>query len=784
MKNMKIVERSFSIAMILLLLINSLALAYVSSDQEDYSPGSVVTLFGDNRDDVGFFAGETILVQVFGPNGYSAECFAISDDAGAWSCQVTLWDSYLAIGEYTYIATGLSSGISQSGVFTDGNADISGLVTDNDDFPISGALVSCTSGCTGEKSTLTNNDGYYTKQFNFSGNSATITLTVSITGYLDSSVTFPVNNITPNTVNFKLTPSCSAPSISDQPLSTSLTFGDSLNLSVTAGGSEPLSYQWRKDGVNIEGATNNTFKKTFVEMADAGAYDVVVSGQCGSPATSEKAMVTIAKANATCTVLGYSGVYDGEAHGASGSCTGLNGEELAGLDLGSSFTNVPGGTASWTFTDETGNYKGDTGSVEVVLTKADATCTVLGFTGVYDSDAHGATGSCTGLNGEELAGLDLGSSFTNVPGGTASWTFTDETGNYENDFGSVEVVLTKANATCTVLGFTGVYDRDAHGATGSCTGVKGESLAGLILGSSFTNVPGGTANWTFTDVTGNYNDANGSVGVVISKANATCIITGYLDTYDGYSHGASGSCSGIGEDEAGALKLGNYFKDVPGGLANWEFTGNINYNDQSGSVEIKINQAPLTVTADDQTIIFGDDLPLLTFKYSGFVDYEDESVIDTPPTCNVDKILNNGAKEIKCSGGEDNNYSFAYSTGVLTVQAWTYEGFFQPVRMDNVLNTVKGGSTVPLKFEVFAGSKELTDVSVVESFVVTLINCESSLVEDKVDFITTGGTSLRYSSTDGQFIQNWQTPKMPGKCFIVTLITDDGSSLSAFFKLK
>jgi hypothetical protein len=608
MKNMKIVERSFSIAMILLLLINSLALAYVSSDQEDYSPGSVVTLFGDNRDDVGFFAGETILVQVFGPNGYSAECFAISDDAGAWSCQVTLWDSYLAIGEYTYIATGLSSGISQSGVFTDGNADISGLVTDNDDFPISGALVSCTSGCTGEKSTLTNNDGYYTKQFNFSGNSATITLTVSITGYLDSSVTFPVNNITPNTVNFKLTPSCSAPSISDQPLSTSLTFGDSLNLSVTAGGSEPLSYQWRKDGVNIEGATNNTFKKTFVEMADAGAYDVVVSGQCGSPATSEKAMVTIAKANATCTVLGYSGVYDGEAHGASGSCTGLNGEELAGLDLGSSFTNVPGGTASW--------------------------------------------------------------------------TFTDETGNYENDFGSVEVVLTKANATCTVLGFTGVYDRDAHGATGSCTGVKGESLAGLILGSSFTNVPGGTANWTFTDVTGNYNDANGSVGVVISKANATCIITGYLDTYDGYSHGASGSCSGIGEDEAGALKLGNYFKDVPGGIANWEFTGNINYNDQSGSVEIKINQAPLTVTADDQTIIFGDDLPLLTFKYSGFVDYEDESVIDTPPTCNVDKILNNGAKEIKCSGGEDNNYSFAYSTGVLTVQAWTYEGFFQPVRMD------------------------------------------------------------------------------------------------------
>jgi hypothetical protein len=43
-------------------------------------------------------------------------------------------------------------------------------------------------------------------------------------------------------------------------------------------------------------------------------------------------------------------------------------------------------------------------------------------------------------------------------------------------------------------------------------------LAGLNLGSSFTNVPGGTANWTFTDVTGNYNNKSGSVALVITTA--------------------------------------------------------------------------------------------------------------------------------------------------------------------------------------------------------------------------------------------------------------------------
>ena len=50
--------------------------------------------------------------------------------------------------------------------------------------------------------------------------------------------------------------------------------------------------------------------------------------------------------------------------------------------------------------------------------------------------------------------------------------------------------------------------------------------------------------------------------------------------------------------------------------------------------------------------------------------------------------------------------------------------------------------------------------------------------------VTTGGTSLRYDGTAGQFIQNWQTPKTAGSCYIVTMTTDDGSSISANFKLK
>jgi hypothetical protein len=395
-------------------------------------------------------------------------------------------------------------------------------------------------------------------------------------------------------------------------------------------------------------------------------------------------------------------VYDGNPHGATGTCSGVG-----TLVLGASFTNVPGGTANWTFTGN-GNYNDDSGSVAIDISKADATIVVNGFSGVYDATAHGATGSATGVKGESLSGLDLGASFTNVPGGTANWTFTDSTGNYNDDAGSVAIDISKADATIAVNGFSGVYDATAHGATGTATGVGGANLnAGLNLGASFTNVPGGTAHWTFAGGT-NYNDASGDVTITITKADATCLISGYSGLFDGAFHGASGSCSGIGGETAGTLDLGATYKYPTGGTANWTFTGNGNYNDQAGSVAISIS-------------------------------------------------------------------------------AWTYTGFYQPVDMGNVWNTVKGGSTVPLKFNVYAAGLERTDVGAVESYNSKEVACTSlpGSVEDAVETLSaTGGTSLRYDTTGHQFIFNWQTPKTTGKCYQVTVTLLDHSKLTAFFKTK
>ena len=97
---------------------------------------------------------------------------------------------------------------------------------------------------------------------------------------------------------------------------------------------------------------------------------------------------------------------------------------------------------------------------------------VKGYTGVFDGNAHGATGSAKGVAGLDLTGLSLGATFTDAPGGTANWSFAGDA-NYNAKSGSVAIVISKANATVSVNGYTGVFDGTVHGATGTAKGVGG-----------------------------------------------------------------------------------------------------------------------------------------------------------------------------------------------------------------------------------------------------------------------------------------------------------------------
>lgn len=73
-----------------------------------------------------------------------------------------------------------------------------------------------------------------------------------------------------------------APIITVQPVSVTNYQGLKARFSVTAAGASPLLYQWKKDGVALEGATNSVLVISNIQASDAGQYTVEVSNSYGS----------------------------------------------------------------------------------------------------------------------------------------------------------------------------------------------------------------------------------------------------------------------------------------------------------------------------------------------------------------------------------------------------------------------------------------------------------------------------------------------------------------------
>jgi hypothetical protein len=248
------------------------------------------------------------------------------------------------------------------------------------------------------------------------------------------------------------------------------------------------------------------------------------------------------------------------------------------------------------------------------------------------------TASVTGVGGLNQS-LTVGySNNTNAGTATGSASYAGDL-NHSASSGSKNFTIDKAMPTITVTGYNVIFDNAAHTATGSAKGVLGEPLSGLNLsGTTHTLVGAYTDNWNFTDSTGNYQNANGTVNDSIGK--------------------------------------------------------------------------------------------------------------------------------------------------------WTLAGFYQPVTTSNgvvVWNIVKGGSTVPIKFNIFAGTVQRTDVAAVigQSIALYQVNCDTPGINDNLDeVVNTGSTSLRFDGSGGQFIQNWQTPKGANQCFLVQMNALDGSKLQAYFRTK
>ncbi|MBI5769329.1 MAG: immunoglobulin domain-containing protein [Verrucomicrobia bacterium] len=84
-----------------------------------------------------------------------------------------------------------------------------------------------------------------------------------------------------------------APSISTQPQTQSVLTGGNVTFTVAASGTPAPAIQWRKDGVDIPGATAATLTLTNVQSANAGSYSATVTNAAGNVTTTVAALTVL-----------------------------------------------------------------------------------------------------------------------------------------------------------------------------------------------------------------------------------------------------------------------------------------------------------------------------------------------------------------------------------------------------------------------------------------------------------------------------------------------------------
>jgi hypothetical protein len=123
-----------------------------------------------------------------------------------------------------------------------------------------------------------------------------------------------VGNVTSSNAVLTVAAASVAPSITTQPVSQTVTSGQTASFSVTATGTAPLTYQWNKNGAAISGATASSYTTAATANGDTGStFTVTVSNSVNS-VTSSAATLTVNPIyviSASPTAFSFSGTVNG-----------------------------------------------------------------------------------------------------------------------------------------------------------------------------------------------------------------------------------------------------------------------------------------------------------------------------------------------------------------------------------------------------------------------------------------------------------------------------------------
>lgn len=194
-----------------------------------------------------------------------------------------------------------------------------------------------------------------------------------------------------------------------------------------------------------------------------------------------------------------------------------------------------------------------------------------------------------------------------------------------------DLVVGEASGDATSTGLTCPAALTYGSAGGLCTATVTTSITGVA--------PSGTVTFT-TDEPGAFSPSATCTLVPVSAAASSCSAT--------YTPSAVGG---------GVHHVDAFFTDGTAYLPS-----------AAGSASVVVSPAALTITADDQSKVYGSFDPVFTFTYDGLVNGDVATA--TPPVCSVagpHDAVSGSDYPITCSGAVDGNYAITYVGGALTV---------------------------------------------------------------------------------------------------------------------
>ncbi len=292
------------------------------------------------------------------------------------------------------------------------------------------------------------------------------------------------------------------------------------------------------------------------------------------------------------------------------------------------------------------------------------------------------------------------------------------------------------------LGASGTaYDKAGNSASASVSGIKIDKTAPTASASAS---PGPNANgWNNTDVTVSFSGSDSLSG--IDFCSAAVVLS---------SEGAGQSASGTCTDKA----------------------GNVSASATASNINIDKTAPEVTVTgvSDGATYTLGA-VPAAgcstTDALSGVATVASLSLTGGPVV---------GTFTATCSGALD----YAGNSGSASVTyrvIYNWSGFFRPVDNPPVMNRVKAGSAIPVKFSL-SGNQGLS-IFAAGYPASSAISCDGLTVIDNIEeTVTAGNSSLTYDPLADQYVYVWKTDRSwGGTCRQLTVTLVDGTSHFAFF---